>query len=145
MVRDTQKCKALREKAKNKHPGLKKLCALELGLEIQKGSHSSVQYAPSPEGDADRGRRLRMRERRWRCTGCIRWSGSSRSGRVRMLGRRRTGRGGRRVHRKQQTQGNESAMRISTIWAKRWRTLMRVLESEQSTFLEEVGKGLVVD
>jgi RNA exonuclease 4 len=42
MVRDTQKCKALREKAKNKRPGLKKLVELELGLQIQRGSHSSV-------------------------------------------------------------------------------------------------------
>lgn len=47
MVRDTQKCKALREISKNKHPGLRKLCALELGLEIQKGSHSSVSHKDS--------------------------------------------------------------------------------------------------
>ena len=43
MTRDTQKCQALREIAKNKRPGLKKLVALELGVEIQKGSHSSVR------------------------------------------------------------------------------------------------------
>ena len=53
MVRDTQKCKALRDRAKNKHPGLKKLAALELGLEIQKGSHSSV-------GQTQRGIRLAL-------------------------------------------------------------------------------------
>lgn len=46
MVRDTQTCKALREKAKNKRPGLKKLAELELGLQIQKGSHSSVSLCP---------------------------------------------------------------------------------------------------
>lgn len=45
MVRDTQTCKALREKAKNKRPGLKKLAELELGLQIQKGAHSSVSPA----------------------------------------------------------------------------------------------------
>jgi len=42
MVRDTQKCKPLREIAKTKRPGLKKLAEIELGLEIQKGAHSSV-------------------------------------------------------------------------------------------------------
>jgi RNA exonuclease 4 len=42
MVRDTQKCKPLREKAKTKRPGLKRLVEMELGLQIQKGSHSSV-------------------------------------------------------------------------------------------------------
>jgi RNA exonuclease 4 len=46
MVRDTQKCKILRERAKNKRPGLKKLAEMELGLEIQKGSHSSVSVLP---------------------------------------------------------------------------------------------------
>ncbi|EIW72743.1 hypothetical protein TREMEDRAFT_22411, partial [Tremella mesenterica DSM 1558] len=45
MIRDTQRCKPLQEIAKNKRPGLKKLCQLELGLEIQKGSHSSVTDA----------------------------------------------------------------------------------------------------
>ncbi|WWD21834.1 hypothetical protein CI109_106322 [Kwoniella shandongensis] len=45
LIRDTQKCKMLREKAKNKHPGLKKLAEMELGIQIQKGSHSSVTDA----------------------------------------------------------------------------------------------------
>ncbi|KAK8846515.1 hypothetical protein IAR55_005601 [Kwoniella newhampshirensis] len=45
LIRDTQKCKMLREKAKNKHPGLKRLAELELGIQIQKGSHSSVTDA----------------------------------------------------------------------------------------------------
>ncbi|WOO83679.1 RNA exonuclease 4 [Vanrija pseudolonga] len=44
-VRDTQKCKQLREAAKTKRPGLKKLVELELGLKIQAGSHSSVTDA----------------------------------------------------------------------------------------------------
>lgn len=43
MVRDTQRCKPLRERAKTKFPGLRKLAAMELGLEIQKASHSSVR------------------------------------------------------------------------------------------------------
>jgi RNA exonuclease 4 len=42
LIRDTQKFKPLREIAKTKHPGLKKLVELELGLQIQAGSHSSV-------------------------------------------------------------------------------------------------------
>lgn len=41
-VRDTQKNKQLREHAKTKRPGLKKLAELELGLKIQAGAHSSV-------------------------------------------------------------------------------------------------------
>ncbi|GFZ43219.1 RNA exonuclease 4 [Saitozyma sp. JCM 24511] len=45
MVRDTQKCKPLRERAKTKRPGLKRLVEMELGLQIQKGSHSSVTDA----------------------------------------------------------------------------------------------------
>ncbi|WRT65838.1 uncharacterized protein IL334_002789 [Kwoniella shivajii] len=45
LIRDTQKCKMLREKAKNKHPGLKKLSEMELGIRIQQGSHSSVTDA----------------------------------------------------------------------------------------------------
>ncbi|WVQ97089.1 hypothetical protein IAU59_004199 [Kwoniella sp. CBS 9459] len=45
LIRDTQKCKMLREKAKNKHPGLKKLSEIELGVQIQKASHSSVTDA----------------------------------------------------------------------------------------------------
>ncbi|KAL7423737.1 3'-5' exonuclease [Cryptotrichosporon argae] len=45
LVRDTQKSKALREKAKNKRPGLKKLVEMELGLKIQGGQHSSVTDA----------------------------------------------------------------------------------------------------
>ncbi|ORY28641.1 ribonuclease H-like domain-containing protein [Naematelia encephala] len=45
MIRDTQRCKPLREKAKTKVPSLRKLVAMELGLEIQKGSHSSVTDA----------------------------------------------------------------------------------------------------
>lgn len=42
LLRDTQKCKQLREHAKTKRPGLKKLTELELGLRIQGRSHSSV-------------------------------------------------------------------------------------------------------
>lgn len=49
LLRDTQKCKQLREHAKTKRPGLKKLTELELGLRIQGRSHSSVSLeAPSP-------------------------------------------------------------------------------------------------
>lgn len=42
LLRDTQTFKALREVAKTKKPGLKKLTELELGLKIQAGAHSSV-------------------------------------------------------------------------------------------------------
>lgn len=42
MTRDTQTCKALREKARTKRPGLKKLVEMELGIRIQTGAHSSV-------------------------------------------------------------------------------------------------------
>ncbi|KAJ9098066.1 hypothetical protein QFC19_006501 [Naganishia cerealis] len=42
LLRDTQTFKALREVAKTKKPGLKKLTELELGLKIQSGAHSSV-------------------------------------------------------------------------------------------------------
>lgn len=45
MTRDTQNCKELREKAKSKRPGLKKLTQLELGIQIQSGAHSSVTDA----------------------------------------------------------------------------------------------------
>ncbi|WVR05708.1 hypothetical protein IAU60_002732 [Kwoniella sp. DSM 27419] len=45
LIRDTQRCTMLREKAKNKHPGLKKLSQMELGIQIQKASHSSVTDA----------------------------------------------------------------------------------------------------
>lgn len=68
MVRDTQKCKALREVAKNKHPGLKKLCALEMGLEIQKGSHSSVSYPVSRFAITLTGR---LGDRRKNCYGSV--------------------------------------------------------------------------
>ncbi|WWC88026.1 uncharacterized protein L201_002929 [Kwoniella dendrophila CBS 6074] len=50
LIRDTQKCKQLREKAKNKHPGLKKLSEMELGIRIQQGSHSSVTDARATMG-----------------------------------------------------------------------------------------------
>lgn len=43
LLRDTQKCKPLREHAKTKRPGLKRLTELELGLKIQDGAHSSVR------------------------------------------------------------------------------------------------------
>jgi RNA exonuclease 4 len=43
MIRDTQKCKVLRERSKSKMPSLRKLAAMELGLEIQKAAHSSVR------------------------------------------------------------------------------------------------------
>lgn len=43
-VRDTQKCKQLREAAKTKRPGLKKLAEVELGIKIQEGRHSSVSW-----------------------------------------------------------------------------------------------------
>lgn len=42
MTRDTQTCKPLREKARTKRPGLKKLVEMELGIRIQTGAHSSV-------------------------------------------------------------------------------------------------------
>jgi RNA exonuclease 4 len=42
MTRDTQQCKPLREKAKTKRPGLKRLAEMELGIKIQTGAHSSV-------------------------------------------------------------------------------------------------------
>ncbi|ORX34180.1 ribonuclease H-like domain-containing protein [Kockovaella imperatae] len=45
MLRDTQKCPALRERAKSKYPSLRKLTEMELGVSIQKGSHSSVTDA----------------------------------------------------------------------------------------------------
>ncbi|GHJ87946.1 hypothetical protein NliqN6_4348 [Naganishia liquefaciens] len=45
LLRDTQTFKALREVAKTKRPGLKKLTELELGLKIQAGAHSSVTDA----------------------------------------------------------------------------------------------------
>ena len=45
LTRDTQKYKTLRERAKTKHPGLRKLCEIELGLGIQKAAHSSVTDA----------------------------------------------------------------------------------------------------
>jgi len=42
LLRDTQRNTALRQLAKTKMPGLKKLTELELGLKIQSGAHSSV-------------------------------------------------------------------------------------------------------
>ena len=43
LVRDTQTCPALRlAGGGSKHPGLKKLALVELGVEIQSGRHSSV-------------------------------------------------------------------------------------------------------
>lgn len=45
MIRDTQRCKPIREKAKTKFPSLRKLAITELGLEIQKAAHSSVSYS----------------------------------------------------------------------------------------------------
>ncbi|KAJ9121490.1 hypothetical protein QFC22_002106 [Naganishia vaughanmartiniae] len=45
LLRDTQTFKTLREVAKTKKPGLKKLTELELGLKIQAGAHSSVTDA----------------------------------------------------------------------------------------------------
>ncbi|WVQ85579.1 hypothetical protein IAT38_007745 [Cryptococcus sp. DSM 104549] len=42
LVRDTQKFKLIRENAKTKMPGLKKLAETELGIQIQKSAHSSV-------------------------------------------------------------------------------------------------------
>lgn len=43
LVRDTQTCPALRVAGGgSKHPGLKKLALIELGVEIQSGRHSSV-------------------------------------------------------------------------------------------------------
>ncbi|KAK6907502.1 hypothetical protein I203_101496 [Kwoniella mangroviensis CBS 8507] len=50
LIRDTQRCKMLREKAKSKHPGLKKLSEMELGIRIQQGSHSSVTDARATMG-----------------------------------------------------------------------------------------------
>jgi hypothetical protein len=44
LVRDTQTCPDLRKAAGGtKHPGLKKLALIELGVEIQSGRHSSVR------------------------------------------------------------------------------------------------------
>lgn len=48
MIRDTQRCKPLREKSRTKFPGLRKLSVMELGLEIQKASHSSVSPTRPP-------------------------------------------------------------------------------------------------
>ena len=45
LTRDTQNCKPLRELAKTKRPGLKKLSELALGIQIQSGAHSSVTDA----------------------------------------------------------------------------------------------------
>lgn len=45
LTRDTQRCKTLREVAKSKNPGLKKLSEMELGIAIQSGAHSSVTDA----------------------------------------------------------------------------------------------------
>ncbi|WVW80301.1 hypothetical protein I302_102279 [Kwoniella bestiolae CBS 10118] len=50
LIRDTQKCKMLREKANSKHPGLKRLSEMELGIRIQQGSHSSVTDARATMG-----------------------------------------------------------------------------------------------
>ncbi|WWC60463.1 uncharacterized protein I303_103035 [Kwoniella dejecticola CBS 10117] len=50
LIRNTQRCKMLREKAKSKHPGLKKLSEMELGIRIQQGSHSSVTDARATMG-----------------------------------------------------------------------------------------------
>jgi RNA exonuclease 4 len=54
MIRDTQKCKVLRERSKTKMPSLRKLSAMELGLEIQKAAHSSVCPPLSFQNPADR-------------------------------------------------------------------------------------------
>jgi RNA exonuclease 4 len=51
LLRDTQTFKALREVAKTKKPGLKKLTELELGLKIQSGAHSSVSRSEQPLPD----------------------------------------------------------------------------------------------
>jgi RNA exonuclease 4 len=45
LIRDTQTFKPLREIAKTKRPGLKKLVELTLGIKIQAGAHSSVTDA----------------------------------------------------------------------------------------------------
>lgn len=45
LLRDTQTFAALRQIAKTKRPGLKKLAELELGVKIQAGAHSSVTDA----------------------------------------------------------------------------------------------------